>query len=91
MKFAFHVKMYQNRSDVMTRRACIACIINNLLSIKVKWLQKNVLVLVYLSNLYLVDFYSWMCRLSAHFRKVALQTAHFWEFSHLYVYVYIYI
>jgi len=26
------VKKYQNRSDVMTRRACIACIINNKLS-----------------------------------------------------------
>jgi len=70
------VKMYQNRSDVMTRS--IACIINNVLSIRVKWLQKN--GLVYLSNLCYVDFYSWMCRWSAHFRKVALQTAHFGNF-----------
>jgi len=31
---------YQNHCDVMTRRACIACIISNLFSIKVKWLQK---------------------------------------------------
>ena len=40
MKFAFLVKIYQNRSDVMTRRACTVWIINNLLSIMVKWLQK---------------------------------------------------
>ena len=40
VRSAVVVKMYQNRSDVMTRRACIVCIINKLLSIKVKWLQE---------------------------------------------------
>ena len=47
-----------------------------------KWLQKN--GLVYLSNLCIVEFYSWMCRWPAHFRKVALQTAHFGNFLNLY-------
>jgi len=40
VKFVFLVKIYQNRSDVITRRACTAWIINNLLSITVKWMQK---------------------------------------------------
>jgi len=53
VKFAFHVKMYQSRSDVMTRRACI---INNLLSIKVvakKWI--SLLIEYMLSRLLFVD------------------------------------